>query len=542
MTSYKLAQFVKDYIQKNRPDLTGGIGETDNIENAIVAGHAIDNDRPNPVGQRADIRSRTARRWLHRLGYRWQDVKKGVFFDGHERPDVVEYRQQFVAEMHRLSPYLVEFESDGTIKDKPYPADCEVGGSKYRPIIVITHDESIFSANDGKQKAWGTENQIFLRPKGKGRGIMVSDFLLPWSRLNLLSLPRARQEELQSLGIPLEAAVLYEYGKDEGYWDGKMLLEQAVHRALPIAEALYPGYKFLFLFDNATSHSVYAPDALRASKMNKGDGGQQPFIRNGWFHDGETIRQQGMWYMKEDPHSGQQTRTQKGVERVLRERELWPRVDLNLECPKPKCLDCQAIADCKICVKGKRCDSCKTPKVHSNTNCGNGRSCDACDERKRRCKCTRKVYCPRCANQKQGKCQECENMPPKCTSNDCCARRLLSIQPDFSGQKCELEEKLEGSGGHCVMYYPKFHCELNHIEKFWCHGKRFARENCDYTLDGLRRNVPLALVHVKNSTILGNFKSCMRMMELYRQGVAYGTGEWKKLTSHQRAYIPGEDR
>ena len=120
---------------------------------------------------------------------------------------------------------------------------------------------------------------------------MVSDFLLPWSRLNLLSLPRARQEELQSLGIPLEAAVLYEYGKEEGYWDGKMLLGQAVHRALPIAEALYPGYKFLFLFDNATSHSVYASDVLRASKMNKGDGGQQPFIRNGWFHDGETIRQ-----------------------------------------------------------------------------------------------------------------------------------------------------------------------------------------------------------------------------------------------------------
>ena len=54
---------------------------------------------------------------------------------------------------------------------------------------------------------------------------------------------------------------------------------------------LYPGYKFLFLFDYATSHSVYASDVLRASKMNKGDGGQQPFIRNGWFHDGETIRQ-----------------------------------------------------------------------------------------------------------------------------------------------------------------------------------------------------------------------------------------------------------
>ena len=149
------------------------------------------------------------------------------------------------------------------------------------------------------------------------------------------------------------------------------------------------------------------------------------------------------------------------------ERGLWPRVNLNLECPKPKCLECQAIVDCKICVEGKRCDSCKIPNVHNNTNCGNGRSCDACEERKKRCKCTRKVYCPRRANQKLGgKCQECENMPPKCTSNNCCARRLLSIQLYFLSQKC----------GHCVMYYPKFHCELNHIEKFWCHAWQAIRQ------------------------------------------------------------------
>ena len=161
---------------------------------------------------------------------------------------------------------------------------------------------------------------------------------------------------------------------------------------------------------------------------------------------------------------------------------------------------------------------------------------------KKRCKCTRKIHCPRCANKKPGKCQDCENIPPKCTSDNCCARRLISIQPDFLNQKCELEERLEGSGAHCVMFYPKFHCELNHIERFWCHSKQFARENCDYTLDVLRRSVPLALAHVKNSTILGNFNSCRKMMELYRQGITYGTGEWKKLTSHQKVYIPGEDR
>ena len=31
-------------------------------------------------------------------------------------------------------------------------------------------------------------------------------------------------------------------------------------------------------------------------------------------------------------------------------------------------------------------------------------------------------------------------------------------------------------------------------------------------------------------------------MELYRIGVQYDTAEWKTLTSHQRVYIPGEDR
>ena len=108
-------------------------------------------------------------------------------------------------------------------------------------------------------------------------------------------------------------------------------------------------------------------------------------------------------------------------------------------------------------------------------------------------------------------------------------------------QKCELEEALQGSS-HRVMFYPKFHCELNHIERFWCHSKQYAREKCNYTLDGLRRIVPLALAHVKNSTILGNFDRCMRQMELYRQGIAYGTGEWTKLMSHQKAYVPGEDR
>ena len=41
----------------------------------------------------------------------------------------------------------------------------------------------------------------------------------------------------------------------------------------------------------------------------------------------------------------------KGIQRVLEERNLWPSKRLNLECPKPRCLNCQVKTEYKICVK-----------------------------------------------------------------------------------------------------------------------------------------------------------------------------------------------
>lgn len=113
---------------------------------------------------------------------------------------------------------------------------------------------------------------------------MVSEFVLPFGRLNLSSLSQEKRDEIVSrTGMTLtEAIEIFKYGKNhEGYWDGAKLYQQVVTKALPIAEALYPGYSLLFLFDNATSHSVYARDALCTQDMNKGPGGNQPQLRNG---------------------------------------------------------------------------------------------------------------------------------------------------------------------------------------------------------------------------------------------------------------------
>ncbi len=77
--------------------------------------------------------------------------------------------------------------------------------------------------------------------------------------------------------------------------------------------------------------------------------------------------------------------------------------------------------------------------------------------------------------------------------------------------------------GQRVIYYPKFHCELNHIEYFWFYEKNWIRCHCKYTIDGLGEDIPKALSLIKSSTILGHYKSCLKKIDLYREKVVYGT-------------------
>ena len=209
---------------------------------------------------------------------------------------------------------------------------------------------------------------------------MVSDFLLPWSQLNLLPLSSEKQDELVSLGVPLEAVTYFEYRKmEERYWTGEHLLNQIQKKSLPIGEALYPRYSLLFMFDNATSHSIYAKDALQVANMNKRSGSQQAFLRPGWYitPDGEVIAQQ-MCELHIHPTTSQSFQVQKGIQAVLLERGLWPSKGVRLECEKPKCATCQSFSICNVCIKGRKCDSCKEVKDHSG-HCTKQRICDTCD-------------------------------------------------------------------------------------------------------------------------------------------------------------------
>ncbi|CAM9969405.1 unnamed protein product, partial [Discosporangium mesarthrocarpum] len=40
---------------------------------------------------------------------------------------------------------------------------------------------------------------------------------------------------------------------------------------------------------------------------------------------------------------------------------------------------------------------------------------------------------------------------------------------------------------------PKYHCELNHIEMVWGRSNCYVRRHCNYTIQGMRENVPFSL-------------------------------------------------
>ena len=49
----------------------------------------------------SQISERTAHSWLKKLGYQCKDVQKGLYVDGHERPDVIKAREEFLSKIQK---------------------------------------------------------------------------------------------------------------------------------------------------------------------------------------------------------------------------------------------------------------------------------------------------------------------------------------------------------------------------------------------------------------------------------------------------------
>lgn len=266
---------------------------------------------PNPIS----IHERTAIRWLHHLGMDYMKYAKGLYIDGHERPDVVQYREAFLQRMAEHEKLFFRY-----IGDDMNIIRAPILEPGQRPRVLVTHDESCFSSHDGKDTIWMDVNGRPLRPKGQGRSIMVSEFLCECHGPMKLddSLHRAHPD------IPSATCTIILPGKQQdGYWTTAHLIDQIKNKAMPIFKVLHPEADALFLFDNSQNHRSLPPDALRASSLNLSDGGKSVHKqRSGWFANSDGIR---LCQVMQRPDG-----IQKGIRTILMERGLWsPNLRLN---------------------------------------------------------------------------------------------------------------------------------------------------------------------------------------------------------------------
>ncbi|CAG8519853.1 10647_t:CDS:2 [Acaulospora morrowiae] len=171
------------------------------------------------------------------------------------------FRQKFLQEMEKYEKLMSKWND----------INCKVCEELYllhneQKHILITYDKCTFHSYNGIRKFWAPEEEQPLRKKGLGQGLHVSEFLTE-------TIGRLKDREG-------EAKVIMQFGaNNNGYWDGKKLL-LLLKNVITIFERTYPGCIGVWAFDNATSHTGMAPDALVAARMNLNSDDMQPEMRD----------------------------------------------------------------------------------------------------------------------------------------------------------------------------------------------------------------------------------------------------------------------
>ncbi|PBK91168.1 hypothetical protein ARMGADRAFT_857619, partial [Armillaria gallica] len=96
------------------------------------------------------ISLRTAQNWMHRMQYRWKKEPKGMYSDGHERDDVVDYRQKkFLPQWALLDLWCRWWDKNGEEIPRSF-----IAAPDGKIVVIWRHDESIFYANDRRLTRW----------------------------------------------------------------------------------------------------------------------------------------------------------------------------------------------------------------------------------------------------------------------------------------------------------------------------------------------------------------------------------------------------
>ena len=293
------------------------------------------------LGRSKKLSLRTAQRWLKLVGFRWRKEAKGMYSDGHERQDVVDFRQKvFLPQYAEFHKRAAKFDSEG----KEEPSTTPILEHE-KPTMIHHHDETIFYGNDRRNEYWIHDTETpKLYAKGEGQSLMVADFVS--SDIGWLSSSDGSQR----------ARVVLRPGKArDGYFSCKEVMAQ-LSSAMDILDARYPSHQHVFILDNARTHTKRAETALSARRMPKNphptfgvhiaargqdgkpildESGQPQMekrrIDNATFADGTS---QLTYFPPDHPKF---PNFFKGMTQLLLERGVKNPEKLRAECPKFKC-------------------------------------------------------------------------------------------------------------------------------------------------------------------------------------------------------------
>ena len=432
----KAARYIRENANvKGQPNLTAG-KFCQWVNDDLLPNQTLEPGFPRKISLE------TARKWMLELGFNVVKKKKGTYVDGHERDDVVDYRQKFLRRMVSLG-FLNESNAPTEEAKKALPSDLHGPPQEVADkTIILFHDESTFQSNEDQPTLWAEKGTNVMRPKSKGSGIMVSDFIDERNGYLQLSDEEYSRAKEKDPTIRKHARQLLEYGESkEGYWTSEKFLIQ-LKEAVKIAEAKYPkedGWRIVWIFDHSSCHAAMPDDALDVSKMNVNPGGKQRVMRDGWWGG----KPQKMNYSLGIP---------KGMRVILEERG--------------------------VNTRGMNADK---------------------------------------------------------------MREVLGRHPDFKNEKSSIERFLEEEKGHIVYMLPKFHCELNPIERVWAQSKRYTKAYCKYSIVSLRKLIIPALETVTLENIQNYFRKVRHYMFAYLEGLP-GGNELEKLVKNYKKIIKSHRR
>ena len=84
---------------------------------------------------------------------------------------------------------------------------------------------------------------------------------------------------------------------------------------------------------------------------------------------------------------------------------------------------------------------------------------------------------------------------------------------------------------------PKYHCELNPIERVWAQAKRCSKAHCKYNLTSLRVTVIPALESVPIESIQNHFRKVRHYMFGYLEGLSGGNYLEKLVKNYKKKIL-----